>query len=114
MDAVDVGSARLAWDVLQTVFMAIIGVYLWWVNRTRATTNAITQVDGRVTELAGQVDKLEQTVASRPKHGDVNELRNEIAQTNRQLSKVSAELHATTELLGTVHRFLLNDKGPNR
>ncbi len=111
MDIVNVDSARLAWDVAQTVIMAVIGIYVWWTGRTRATTRAIGDVDDRVTKLDHDVRQLSQTVDSRPGHGDVDALRAEITTTNRSLAEVSAQLQGTTALLNRLHEYLLQERG---
>lgn len=113
MEVVDWSAARLGWDVLQTAIMALIGVYVWWTSRTRATTQAIKRVDERVTEITGEVRHLEQTLEHRPGYGDLDNLRAEMAQTNRSLAEVSAQLQSTTALLHRLHDYLLQEKGKN-
>ncbi|TGG92518.1 DUF2730 family protein [Natronospirillum operosum] len=111
MDTVDANTARLIWDVTQTIIMAIIAIYVWWTTRTRATTSAIQKVDERVTEVQSHVDRVESAVSNRPGHDDLEKLRNEVSSTNRHLAQVSAELQATTQLLGRLHEYLLSEKG---
>lgn len=110
MEAVDWSAARLFWDVLQTTIMAVIGIYVWWTGRTRATTHAIKRVDERVTAVDQHVKRLEQTLENRPGYGDLAKLRTEVAQTNRSLGEVSAQLQSTTALLNRLHDYLLQER----
>jgi septal ring factor EnvC (AmiA/AmiB activator) len=110
MEVVDWSAARLFWDVSQTAIMAVIGIYVWWTSRTRATTQAIKQVDDRVTRVDQHVRKLEQTLEHRPGYSDLDTLRAEIAQTNRSLAEVSAQLQGTTALLHRLHDYLLQER----
>ena len=110
MEAVDWSAARFLWSVAQTVITALIAVYVWWTGRTRATTQAIAQVDDRVTEVDQHVKALEQKLANRPGHGDLDKLRAEMAQTNRSLTEVSAQLQGATALLNRLHDYLLQER----
>lgn len=110
MGTMDVDSARLIWDMAQTGMTAAIGLFVWWTNRTRATTKAIEQVDERVNKLDHDVRRLEQTLQNQPGYSDVEHLRENLAETNRTLAKVAAELAATTALLNRVHEFLLAER----
>lgn len=110
MEAVDIDSAAFFWDVTQTVIMAVIGIYVWWTGRTRATTKAIQQVDDRVTDMDQHVKRLEQTLENRPGYGDLDNLRAEMAQTNRTLEGVTAQLQGTTALLHRLHDYLLQER----
>jgi len=110
MEAVDIDGARFFWDVAQTVIMAVIGIYVWWTGRTRATTKAIQQVDYRVTDVDQHMKRLEQTLDNRPGYGDLDNLRAEMAQTNRTLEGVTAQLQGTTALLHRLHDYLLQER----
>lgn len=110
MEAVNIDGVRLFWDVAQTVIMGVIGIYVWWTGRTRATTKAIQAVDDRVDEVDQHVRRLEQTLDNRPHYGDLDQLRAEIAQTNRTLEGVTAQLQGTTALLHRLHDYLLQER----
>ena len=110
MEAVDIDGARFFWDVAQTVIMAVIGIYVWWTGRTRATTKAIQQVDDRVTDVDQHMKRLEQTLDNRPGYGDLDNLRAEMAQTNQTLEGVTAQLQGTTALLHRLHDYLLQER----
>ncbi len=110
MEAVNIDGARFFWDVAQTLIMAVIGIYVWWTGRTRATTKAIQQVDDRVTDMDQHVKRLEQTLENRPGYGDLDNLRAEMAQTNRTLEGVTAQLQGTTALLHRLHDYLLQER----
>lgn len=110
MEAMDWSGARFMWSVMQTLITALIGIYVWWTGRTRATTQAIRQVDERVTQMSNHVERLEQTLEHRPGFSDLDNLRAEMAQTNRSLAEVSAQLQGTTALLNRLHEYLLQER----
>ncbi|CAP44755.1 DUF2730 family protein [Bordetella petrii] len=110
MSEVDWGAARLGWDVLQTGITAAIALYVWWTGRSRATTDAIDQVDDRVTKTQQRLDRVEQTLENRPGYADLHAVRAEMAQTNRKLAEVSAQLLGATNLLNRLHDYLLQER----
>lgn len=101
---------QVGWDVLQTAIMGVVGVYVWWKSRTAATQAAIEHVDERVNKVGQRLDRVEQTLETRPDHEDVDALRAEQAVTNRKLAEVSAQLAATVSLLNRLHDYLLQER----
>lgn len=110
MNVASIEGARFVWDVMQTSLTAAIGLYVWWTGRTRATTHAIRSVDERVDDVDQHLRRLEQTLENRPGYGDLDNLRGELAQTNRTLEGVSAQLKGTTVLLNRLHEYLLQER----
>lgn len=108
--AMDLSVARFGWDVLQTAITAAIGVYVWWASRSAATKQAIDKVDERVDRVASRLDRVENTLENRPDHTDLDALRSEMAQTNRKLAEVSAQLVGTVSLLNRLHDYLLQER----
>jgi len=106
----DLGTARFGWDVLQTMIMGAIGIYVWWTGRTAATKSAIDGVDERVDQVVSRLDRVEHTLEHQPGHGDLDALRSEMAHTNRKLAEVSAQLVGTVSLLNRLHEYLLQER----
>ena len=67
MTTPDWDAYRFVFDVLQTLFMAALGIYAWWTSRSRATTSAINQVEIRMEELNRRVDKVEHDISHLPR-----------------------------------------------
>jgi type VI protein secretion system component VasK len=111
MEGMNFDGARLMWDVLQTLITALVAIYVWWTSRSRATTKAINNVDTRVDQLDRDVRRLEQTLQNQPDYDDIERLRADLAENNRTLAKVSAELVGTTALLNRLHEYLLQERG---
>lgn len=107
----DIGVARFGWDVLQTIITAVIAVYVWWTARSAATKQAIDQVDDRVDRVVSRLDRVEHTLEHQPDYGDLDALRADLAQTNRNLAEVSAQLQGANNLLNRLHDYLLHDRG---
>ena len=105
MPSIDLGVVRFAWDVLQTLVVVCVAFYTWWQGRERASRKALSDLEVRVNEIDRKLD-------GRPAFSHFDDLRDELAQNNRQLAEVSARLEATTKLLDRLHGFLLDRGAP--
>lgn len=109
----DFSAARFGWDVLQTMIMSAIGIFVWWKSRTAATKQAIDRVDSRVDRTVSRLSRVEQTLENRPNYGDLDALRSDLAKTNRNLAEVSAQLQGASSLLTRLHDYLLQERRSN-
>ncbi|ATG73667.1 hypothetical protein AN401_07190 [Zobellella denitrificans] len=101
---------RFAFDVFQALFMTGVAIYVWWTRRTSATAAEINGLKQRITEVDSRAARIEQALEHRPGHGDIDELRGELAQTNRALAELGAQLQGTTALLHRLHEYLLTER----
>ncbi|NVF15982.1 MULTISPECIES: DUF2730 family protein [Vreelandella] len=111
MELINWAAAKLFFDIAQAVLMGGVAVYVWWTNRTRATGTAITQVNKRIDEVDKHVSSLEQTLENRPGYTEIEALRSELAEMNRGMAQISAQMQSTTALLNRLHEYLLTEKG---
>lgn len=111
LDAYNWAAIKVLWDVLQGFLVAGVAIYAWWTNKHRATGTAIRDVNHRIDALDRHVTSIEQTVGNQPDYGDLDKLRAEMAQTNRGLAEVSAQLQGTSALLNRLHDYLLQERG---
>lgn len=111
MDSIDWTAAKFLFDVLQALFMAGLGFYVWWANKHRATGKAIAEVNGRIDDLDKHVSRIEQTLDNRPGYSEIEQLRTEMATMNRGVAELAAQMQSTTSLLNRVHEYLLTEKG---
>lgn len=111
MELINWAAAKLLFDVTQALFMAGVAVYVYWTNKHRATGTAITQVNDRLDEVDKHVSRLEQTLENRPGYSEIDALRSELAEMNRGMAQISAQMQSTTALLGRLHEYLLTEKG---
>lgn len=111
MNSIDWNAARLLFDLLSALFMGGVAIYVWWTNRTRATGAALRKVHGRLDEVDKHVSRLEQTLENRPGYSEIDALRGELAEMNRGMAQISAQMQSTTALLNRLHEYLLTEKG---
>lgn len=111
MELIDWAGARFFFEVLKNAFLLGVGVYVWWTNRNRATSTAIREVHLRLDEVDRHVSRLEQTLDNRPGYGEIDKLRAEMAEMNRGMAQVSAQLQSTTSLLNRLHEYMLQERG---
>ncbi|MCL7931626.1 DUF2730 family protein [Halomonas llamarensis] len=111
MEVINWAAAKLFFDIVQALFMAGVAVYVYWTNKHRATGSAIEQVNTRLDEVDKHVSRLEQTLDNRPGYSEIEALRGELAEMNRGMAQVNAQMQSTTALLNRLHEYLLTEKG---
>lgn len=111
MTTPDWNAYRFVFDVLQTLFMAALGIYAWWTSRSRATTSAINQVEIRMEELNRRVDKVEHDISHLPDHDDIGDIHEKVNQVATTMSNVQGELGQMNKTLGLINEYLLNQGG---
>ncbi|WP_446807975.1 DUF2730 family protein [Methylomonas sp. 2BW1-5-20] len=98
--------AKLLWDVVQTLLIAVIGVMNFLNNRQRVTTATITKlesnIDTRLDDHAERVTRLEQDLKNAPSHADLAEIYREMRKLNDSLSTMNAAISAQTATLGSL------------
>ncbi|MCE8004237.1 DUF2730 family protein [Billgrantia ethanolica] len=114
MEQIDWTAARFFFDLVQVAFMLLVSVYVWWTNKHRATSSALRAVNTRMDKIDRHITQVENRVSSRPGYGEIDKLRSELAETNRGMAQVSAQLQSTTALLNRLHEYMLQEKGNGR
>lgn len=114
MELINWAAAKVLFDVGQALFMGGVAAYVYWSNKHRATGTAIAEVHVRIDEVDRHVSRLEQALANRPGYGEIDKLRAEMAEMNRGMAQVSAQLQSTTALLNRLHEYMLQEKGNGR
>lgn len=122
MNSINWDAYRFVFDILQTLFMALLGVYAWWTNRSHVTTSAIEQVEAKVSEVKAsleiRVNKLdrrlgtvEQEVKHLPDHEDIGDIHEKVNQVATTMSQMQGELAGINRTLGLINEYLLNQGG---
>jgi len=114
MEQIDWTAARFLFDVLTTIFMIGVAIYVWWTNRTRATSTALLEVHNRLDDVDRHVSRIDQTLENRPGYSEIEVLRTELSEMNRGMAQINAQMQSTTALLNRLHEYLLAQKGNNR
>lgn len=103
-------AAKVVWDVGQTVVLVVFSGYVWWSNRNRASESTINAINRRLDGVDGKIVSMEQTIARQPGHQDLEELRDEIAQTNRLLAEIGASQRHMSQVVNRLHDYLLTER----
>tara|TARA_B100000700_G_scaffold243998_1_gene272049 strand:- start:2439 stop:2789 length:351 start_codon:yes stop_codon:yes gene_type:complete len=113
-ESINWAAAKVLFDVVQALFIVGVAVYTWWANKHRATSTALSDVHERLDEVDRHVARIDQTLDSRPGYSEIDTLRSELAEMNRGMAQISAQMQSTTALLNRLHEYLLTEKGNAR
>lgn len=109
---------RVAMDITQLIMMAVIGIYSWFVNRTKATKNAIEQVreensnsihdlQKAMHDLSGKIALLDKEISHLPGHDHLSELHEKVNAVNSALENVTGEMKSINRNLSLILESLL-------
>jgi len=117
-DAFDYEKWRFWFEISQGVFNVLIVAYVWWSNRNRAHTSALQAVNDRITEdknnnterfndIERGIERIDQELGHLPDKGYYEGLEQRLDNVSQKLAEATTELSSTTNLLNTLHRYLL-------
>ncbi|WNL39838.1 DUF2730 family protein [Halomonas sp. PAMB 3232] len=104
-------AAKVLFDFLQALATVAVAVYVWWINKQRASQTAIKSTNKRIDNVEKQVVNLEHKVDRLPDHRDLTKLQEQMSQTNVLLAEISASQKATAQQVGRMNDYLLNRSG---
>lgn len=108
----DYYSAKFWFDVAQFTLTSILGVYVWLVNRNRATRSAIDRVDSRVDDIKQQVARLEQDMHHAPGNSEIGEIHQRIDRVGQGVTRMEGEMKQVNKTLYLIQQYLL--EGANK
>lgn len=111
MEFINWSAAKLLFDVLQALFMGVMAIYIYWLNKHRASQTAIRSIDKRIDGVEKQVVKLEHQVEGLPDHADLTKLQEQVAKTNLLLAEVSTSQKAMSAQVDRMNDYLMNHRG---
>lgn len=91
--------------------MGVMGVYVYWLNKHRASQTAIKETHKRIDGVEKQVVKLEHTVERLPDHADLRKLQEQMTNTNVLLAEIHAGQKATAHQVNRMSDYLMNRGG---
>ena len=107
----DHDTAKLIFDVLQTILIAAVGVTNWLNNRQRVTTASITNlknsIDGRLDTHTERITRVEQDLKNGPNHTDFGEANRRLTALNGEMKELKGELRGVHTTLNLIHQYLL-------
>ncbi|MGO2242091.1 MAG: DUF2730 family protein [Halomonas sp.] len=108
MEIINWSAAKVVFDVLQALFMGVMAVYVFWLNKHRASQSAIKETHQRIDGVEKQVVKLEHQMERLPNHADLRKLQEQMTNTNVLLAEISASQKATSVQVNRMSDYLMN------
>jgi flagellar motility protein MotE (MotC chaperone) len=94
---------KWAFDVVQTLMIAVIGVMNWLNNRQRVTNETInrleTGIDERLDNHTERLTRVEVDIKNAPNHADIAEIYREMRNMTTALSTLNSSLAAQSATL---------------
>lgn len=108
MEIINWSAAKVIFDVLQALFMGVMAVYVYWLNKHRASQTAIKGTHERIDGVEKKVVNLEHKMERLPNHEDLAKLQEQMSKTNVLLAKISAGQEATSAQVNRMSDYLMN------
>lgn len=109
-EAIDWTAARFFFDVTQVAGLLAVSAYAWWVNRHRATGQAIEDANVRIDDLERRVDGVDHDLRHRPGTKELRDLWRKLEETNQELARATSTNEALAKQLGMIHQHLLEQR----
>lgn len=109
MEIINWSAAKVIFDVLQAVFMGLLAVYVYWLNKHRASQTAIKSTHERIDGVEKKVVNLEHKMERLPNHEDLAKLQEQMTQTNLLLAEISASQKAMARQVNRMDDYLMNN-----
>lgn len=114
MPEVDYNGLRFVLDLLQLLGLIGIGIYSWFVNRTKVNRHAIEQIERAAAEHARRLDVLDNRMNHAPTHQDLGQVYDRLNGVAETMSQLNGQLSALGHQLSMVNEYLLNRDGGRR
>lgn len=111
MEPINWAAAKVLFDILQGLLTGVMAVYIYWLNKHRASQTAIKETHKRIDGVEKQVSRLEHQVERLPDHADLRKLQGQMTNTNVLLAEISASQKATAQQVGRMSDYLMNRGG---
>tara|TARA_R110001583_G_scaffold4918_4_gene27510 strand:+ start:1237 stop:1581 length:345 start_codon:yes stop_codon:yes gene_type:complete len=108
MELINWSAAKVLFDVLQALFMGVMAVYVYWLNKHRASQTAIKGTNDRIDTVEKKMVNLEHKMERLPSHEDLNKLQEQMAHTNVLLAEINASQKATSVQVNRMNDYLMN------
>ena len=106
----DYSAARFWFDILQSLFMVGVSIYVWWSNKSKATRTAIDRVDARVSGHETRLLLIEQDIKHQPGNAEIGEIHQRVDQVGQGLARLEGEMKQANLTLQLIQQHLL-EKG---
>ena len=107
MEAFDYRLLDFWWNIIQTAILAVIALYTWLVNRTKANRAAITVVNEKVDGLHYRVTIIEHELEHLPGNETISRLHSRIDQVAQGVRHLEGEMKQINQTLHLIQQDLL-------
>ena len=108
MEIINWNAAKVLFDVMQALLTALMAVYVYWLNKHRASQTAIKGTNERIDGVEKKVVNLEHKMERLPNHEDLAKLQEQMSKTNVLLAEISANQKATSVQVNRINDYLMN------
>lgn len=108
MEIINWNAAKVLFDVMQALLTALMAVYVYWLNKHRASQTAIKGTNERIDGVEKKVVNLEHKMERLPNHEDLAKLQEQMSKTNVLLAEISASQKATSVQVNRMNDYLMN------
>jgi len=110
----DYDAARFWFDILQSVFMFAVAIYVWWGNRRRVTRQAIDAVNERIREVETRALILEKYIETLPtnkeRNNELGEIHHRVDEVGQGLTRLEGQMGQLNSQLSLIHSYLLKER----
>lgn len=110
MEPINWPAAKVAFDVIQAIFTGAVAVYVYLINKHRASQTAIKTANKRIDGVEKKVVSLEHKLERLPNHEDLAKLQEQMTQTNLLLAEISASQKAMARQVNRMDDYLMNNQ----
>tara|TARA_R110002072_G_scaffold51245_2_gene137399 strand:- start:51 stop:398 length:348 start_codon:yes stop_codon:yes gene_type:complete len=110
MQITNLWDARFLFDVIQAIFTGAVAVYVYLINKHRASQTAIKTTNKRIDGVEKKVVSLEHQLERLPNHEDLAKLQEQMTQTNLLLAKIHAGQEAMARQVNRMDDYLMNNQ----
>jgi hypothetical protein len=101
---------RLVLDVLQIAGLIAVGVYTWFINRTKANRDSISRIDARVHAIEQRFERVETDIHHLPSHHEIAAVHEKINRFGKSLENLRGEVGGIGRTLTLIHQSLLEER----
>lgn len=111
IEAADYSALRFWFSVFQWIITILVGLYAWWVARSRATSEAMAEQSKRIDENSRRLDAVEKGLRDAPGHNDMTALRDDVASLRADVRELNGTMKGMNRAVDLMTEHLMNKGG---
>lgn len=117
MNKADLALWKFAFDVVQTIIMLAVSVYVWILSKHKVNANKITQIEDTHNEELGAVKnrltQIETTIKHMPDKRSIHNIHERLNKQNELLNRMEGEMKGVTDNTAMILQALIK-KGEDK